>query len=319
MREFVTLRALSATGRIANIPSVLANIGLGSALGLATASPVAQGQLASLGASLALAGVSLYLAGNFLNDWADRDWDAVHRPERALPMAVFAPSFYLLLALGFGLLGLCVAAMVHGACLVVALLIGGCIALYTAFHKRSAWSIIAMGLCRALLPVLGFVGFARFGDLLAMPWGIFTMALAASAIGLFCHIGGLSMSARHESADRPSGWSVWLSRVCYAAAAVWMFVASYQLLSLPLLFCIAGLLPYALWLGHCGTFSRRADRAGVSHLLAGIPFVDWMVLLPFSMTLGMGPEGGRLAAFCLLLPPLAVWAGRLLQRLASAT
>ncbi len=42
----------------------------------------------------------------------------------------------------------------------VALMIGLCIGLYTRVHKHAAWAVIPMGLCRALLPVLGFAGFA---------------------------------------------------------------------------------------------------------------------------------------------------------------
>lgn len=320
MNHSAKLHALAATSRLANIPSVLGNVWLGIALAAASGHWPTGGPWVGRAAALGTAATCLYLAGNFLNDWADRDWDAARRPERALPRALFPAGFYLSVALACGALGLAAAAAVHRRCLAVALLIGLGIVLYTWFHKRSAWAVIAMGGCRALLPVLGFAGFARPAGLLATPGQSAAAVLTACAFGLFCHIAGLSLSARSESMARPPVGALRLARAIFAAAAVSMFLAAWLLLSLPLRFCVLGLLPYGLWVGLCLTFLRHPVSRQVASLLAGIPLVDFIVLLPLALTLGAAPWWSPpLATLCLLVPPVAVGAGWLLQRLAPAT
>lgn len=321
MKRSAKLHALAATARIANIPSVAGNVWLGIALAAVTAggrltdAPFWPAQAVALG----VAAVCLYLAGNFLNDWADRDWDAAHRPERALPQALFPAGFYLLVAALCALAGVGVAAAVGFRCLVVALMIGCCIGFYTRIHKHSAWSVIPMGLCRALLPVLGFVAFARPVDSLVTTRGAAPAAVAACAFGLFCHIAGLSMSARYESMAQPPAVAMRFARALFPAAAASMFLASWLALSFPLRSCVPGLLPYVLWIALCFTVFRQPVTRLIAGLLAGIPLVDWIVLLALSLTPGAG--GGWLAipAISLVLPPLAFLAGRLLQRLAPAT
>lgn len=319
MRPSQQLRALAATARIANIPSVISNVWLGVALGVPATGGLADDPSRGPVATLALAGVGLYLAGNFFNDWADRGWDAERRPERALPRGLFPPGLYLAVALACGLLGVSAAAAVHRGCLMVALLIVTCIVSYTRWHKRSAWAVVPLGMCRALLPGLGFIGFLppdAWGG--AHPPGLGVAAVIASGCGLFLHITGLSLSARHESLagmpDRPISWS----RGLFPVVAIAMGIASFRCLALPFQLCVLGLLPYGLWLGLCLTRWRRPVASHVSNLLAGIPLVDWIVLLP--LALAQGVHGWTaLAAMSLLLPPLAVLLGKLLQRLAPAT
>ena len=318
------LHALAATARLANIPSVVGNVWLGIALGAMVAGKLSQGHALVIAALLGVSGVCLYLAGNFLNDWADRQWDAAHRPERALPQGVIAPGFYRTVARVCGALGLLVAAMIHLRCGLVALLLVLCIVIYTRFHKCAAWSVIPLGLCRALLPVLGFTGVAALN---AVPvagrenqpaWLL--AALAACACGLLLHIAGLSLSARRESlGPSPSDRTMAFGRILFPAAALAMFVASSQCLALPLLPCLLGLLPYGLWITLCLTTFRQPLPVQVANLLAGIPLVDWIVLLPLALTQGATREWTALTSVSLLLPPLACLLGKLLQRLAPAT
>ncbi|MFN6096013.1 MAG: UbiA family prenyltransferase, partial [Verrucomicrobiota bacterium] len=92
--------ALLATIRAPNIPSVACNVFTGILLASITV------PIQTLQAITAIAsGILLYLAGNLLNDWHDRDWDALHRPERALPQKIFQPSSYLTLAIACSLAG----------------------------------------------------------------------------------------------------------------------------------------------------------------------------------------------------------------------
>ena len=318
------LHALCASARIANIPSVAGNVWLGIALAATLRDAWPDGAFWVLAAVLGLAGVSFYLAGCFLNDWADRDWDAAHRPERALPQALLAPGFYLSVALVFGALGICLAAAVHRHSLLVALLIVSCIVLYTRVHKRSAWSVVPLGLCRALLPVLGFVGYAPPGFAPFPAWCAGTAGLsavvAACACGLLLHVAGLSLCARYETMDAPPAGVIGLSRMLFPASAIAMFLATWWLLSFPLLFCVLGLLPYGLWMGlGLASSSRKSVQTHVANLLGAIPLVDLIVLWPLALIGGANRWAPPLPTVCILIPILAFSSGRLLQRLSPAT
>ncbi len=87
-----------------------------------------------------------------------------------------------------------------------------------------------------------------------------------------------------------------------------------------LLMGMVGAAPYLIWTGVCLKFRRRPVSALVSGLLAGIPLVDWMVLLPVFLSLaGDGAGEVPLAIACFAIPPLAFLSALLLQRLAPAT
>jgi len=315
-----TLLALAATSRIANIPSVVSNVWVGIALGASTADWKAEGMLPLAALTLPLSGICLYVAGNFLNDWADRDWDATHRPERALPRGAFSPAFYLWIAIIAGLLGLGIAASVHLSCFLIASGIGIFILLYTRVHKRVAWSVVPMGLCRALLPVLGYFGCVTSGSSPFSPEANPITALAACAAGMFFHIIGLSLSARTESMAGPPSGAMRFARLLFPAAAGCMGFAAWYGASLPLVTCLAGLLPYCLWTALCLTIFRKPVPLHVSSLLAGIPLLDWILLLPVSLAMaGLVPGWTPMGFACLVIPPVAFLAGKLLQRLAPAT
>lgn len=319
MRDTHPLQALAATARIANIPSVVGNICLGMALAAVMGDASDHGFAWWVAAALGVSGVCLYLAGNFLNDWADREWDAAHRPERALPRGLFSPAIYLFVAITCGVSGLSIAAIVNTRCVIVASMIVLCIVLYTWIHKRSAWSVVPMGLCRALLPVLGFSGYFRVADMLGTSSGNGIAVLSACATGLFCYIAGLSLHARYESMARPPLGVMRFARVLFPITAGAMFLAAWLLVSCPLVLCMIGLLPYIGWLAHCLGFFRKPLHAQVGKLLAGIPLVDGMVMLPLSLSLGGAGCVTALAIFCMVVPVLAFFAGLLLQRLALAT
>jgi 4-hydroxybenzoate polyprenyltransferase len=301
------IRALLATARVANVPSVVSNVFLGGVIGVFASD--AAFVVLSLREVLApcLAGVLLYVAGNFLNDWADRDWDARRRPERALPRGMFRPLHYALAAALLGIAGVAVAGWARPACGVVAAGIAVFIVIYTIWHKRGAWSVIPMGLCRALLPVMGCMAFFPYIDRV---W--------PAATGIFCYIAGLSLSARHESMAAPPRGSGVVSRGLLLAAALllaWQtrdFFVSRWL-------AVAGAVPYLAWTSFCLRFRRRSVPALVSGLLAGIPLVDWIVLLPAGLGIGGALSGDPLGIVCVAAPPVAMALALLLQRVAPAT
>ena len=312
------LQALAASARLANVPSVVSNVWLGCVLAYAGSPGVPSGPFSGRAGLLVMAGVSLYLAGNFLNDWADRAWDAVHRPERALPQKMFPAGVYLVVATGCGALALGAAARVNEWALSVVPLIGLCILLYTWAHKRTAWAIIPMALCRALLPALGWLGCIRPAGGPPPGWATVIVLIPILA-GQFCYIAGLSLSARNESQPMSTGGITRSVLVLFPLAAAWMFAESHLICVLPLGFCLLGLAPYCLWNTLSLTVYRQPVSCQVASLLAGIPLVDWIVLLPVALELWVMGYPQPLPVLCLAMPPCAVLAGKLLQRLAPAT
>ena len=306
------LHALLATARVANVPSVVSNVWVGVVLGtLAAVSSGSQTLDAPwmLVVLLGVAGVLLYVGGNFLNDWKDRRWDAQHRPERALPRGLFPPPWYLAVAVCLLAGGAGLAWAASGRSGLVAAGIVFSITIYTLWHKRSAWAVVPMGMCRALLPVMGFLAIHPYIDHV---WPV--------ACALFCYIMGLSLSARYESMIEPPRRVAVVGRGLLLLAVVLVAIGNRGLF-LDRLPSVYGALPYLVWTGYCLRFWRKPVSKLVTGLLAGIPLLDWMVLLPVALTLmNHSREGlGAVAVASLLGPPLAFICAIILQRLAPAT
>ncbi|MFK7850094.1 MAG: UbiA family prenyltransferase [Akkermansiaceae bacterium] len=296
--------ALLATARIANVPSVLSNLGVGVFLGwVSSESDFAWPWL------LSVAAVMFYVGGNFLNDWADCEWDRENRPERALPRGMFPKGFYLAKALGSFIGGLALTIPYGVGALGVAVVLVVLICLYTKIHKLTPFSVIPMGLCRACLPVLGFLGVRD---------DIAPQVLYPSA-ALLIYIIALSVSARWESKGDIPPEKKLLARGALIASG--LVAAALPLLTNPVLGWI-GLVPFAVWLWLSLTKYRSPVPAHVSALLAGIPLIDWIALLPVALMLYghdrvMAGEPAFLMA--VFLPPVSFVAGRALQRVAPAT
>ncbi len=299
--------ALLSTARVANVPSVVSNVILGIVLGILQSDSGAVVIALDRVAMLLVASVLLYVGGNFLNDWADRKWDGSHRPERALPRGLFSARTYLTIAIAAGLIGTALATLAGFRSGIVAAAIVGCIVLYTFFHKRSAWAVIPMGLCRALLPVMGSMMFFPYLD------GIWPVSLA-----LLCYIMGLSLSARYESLATPPKRIGMLARALLLAAAVFVTLGLRDFYP-DRWSVLAGALPYLLWTSYCLRYRRQPVPMLVSGLLAGIPLVDWMALLPLALSVTGVLSLDPLGIVCFIIPPMAFISALLLQKLAPAT
>ncbi len=310
------LRALAATARVANIPSVISNTFLGVAVAY-----VYNGRFTSSAdlIPIFLCPILLYIAGNFWNDWSDQDWDRNHRPERALPSGIFKPITYLLTVCLLVIAGLACALALGAVTFGIATAITISIFVYTWFHKKTPWAVIPMGLCRGFLPILGFSAFASYWQPSSLFGSVTTSLLlvSISAVSLFCYILGLSLSARTESLAQPSKAYLILSRLLFLPAPTLpILLASFIAIISPSLFLI-GILPYTVWVLLCLTKFRTPVPKHVSNLLAGIPFIDWIILLPIGIA---GIQWSNpFGYFCILIPPLAVISGKALQRYAPAT
>lgn len=107
-------------------------------------------------AGLAAASVALYWAGMALNDWADREIDAVERPERPLPSGRIRPATALAVACGCTGAGLGLAALSGGRrALAVAVPLAASVWAYDLVLKNTPAGPLAMSAARGLDLLLG--------------------------------------------------------------------------------------------------------------------------------------------------------------------
>jgi 4-hydroxybenzoate polyprenyltransferase len=112
---------------------------------------------------LMLASVCLYAGGVVLNDYFDRDIDAVERPERPIPSGRIHERVALQLGVSLLVSGCILASGAGLMSLLVAVLLAGCIVLYDSKGKRIEYvGSVNMGACRFLNVVLGASGAASF-------------------------------------------------------------------------------------------------------------------------------------------------------------
>ncbi|ANJ28328.1 SCO3242 family prenyltransferase [Agromyces aureus] len=128
----------------------------------AAGAQVAAGGFDRRGWMLPLASVAIYSGGMALNDWADRDLDAVERPERPIPSGRISPRRALAVAAGLGAVGLALAAAGGGRRgLAVAAPLVASVALYDLVAKPTTAGPLAMAACRGLDVLLGAGGSPR--------------------------------------------------------------------------------------------------------------------------------------------------------------
>ncbi len=298
------IHALLSTARMANVPSVVSNLGVGVFL-----ASMADGSDFAWPWLLTLAAILFYVAGNFANDWADREWDRANRPERALPRGMFSAKSYLGVTVLFFLTGLVISAFHGWMAFLVASVLVFLILLYTKVHKSAPWSVIPMGLCRACLPLLGFVAVGR---------GISGTAFFPAG-ALLLYIIGLSLSARWEARGDLPVKQKWQARGLLIGAG--LIAAIVPVLTSPA-YGWVGLVPFGIWLALSVTKFQSPVPIHVSALLAGIPLIDWILLLPMALSLSdlmWLRTSDPMFITAVVLPPSAFVAGRLLQRIAPAT
>ncbi|MFF2269615.1 SCO3242 family prenyltransferase [Cellulosimicrobium cellulans] len=137
-------------------------------------------------ALLPLASACLYAGGMALNDYADRDLDAVERPERPIPSGRISEARALQVAVGLTAAGVGLAAAGGGArALAVAVPLAASVWTYDTVAKEHAVGPVVMAACRGLDVLLG----AGVGHLRA--------ALPAAA-GMAVHTAGVTFVSRGE-------------------------------------------------------------------------------------------------------------------------
>ncbi|MFD4197657.1 SCO3242 family prenyltransferase, partial [Amycolatopsis thermoflava] len=144
--------------------------------------------------ALPLASVAIYWSGMALNDWADRELDAVERPERPIPSGRVSPRRALGVAAGLTGAGLGLAAVAGGRdALKVAAPLAAAVWAYDTVLKKTPLAPAAMALCRSLDVLLGA---GRSGA---------AKALVPAAVLGGHTLGVTALSAGEVKGDSPAG------------------------------------------------------------------------------------------------------------------
>jgi 4-hydroxybenzoate polyprenyltransferase len=259
------LRVALQLGRISNLPTVWTNTLAGVVL--------AGGATGDARVPWLMLALSLcYVAGMFLNDAFDREFDARHRPERPIPAGkvsattVFGAGFGMLAA-GVALLAWVGYGFPEGTGwrpAAAGLVLGATIVFYDWHHKENPLSPIVMGLCRVLVYVAAAYAFA-----IDPPQRVFAMAIL-----LLCYLIGLTYVAKQEHLERVANlWPL----AFLAVPLLWGLQASLTDA------IVAGIgLLFLLWVLYALSFLRRRRPGDVPRavggLLAGICLWDALVM-----------------------------------------
>lgn len=305
------IQGLAATLRLPNVPSVWSN----TLTGVIFATLI-QGQGENTATPLVLLAIlsatCLYFSGNLFNDWADLEWDREHRPERALPTGAFLPSQYLALGILMTLLGLTFAAFTSLTAMLVSATLVFFIILYTWGHKRTAWGVVPMALCRASLPILGFCACAN-------NWQQSHWIFLSSAI-LFSYFTMLSLRARTESHPSSSASMSLLTGAGFLLPLLLVIGTPHAPITYTggIIAISLSSLPYVVWTLMALTIFRKPIAGQISALLAGIPLLDALFLMPY-LLLGHVITDHSMPYWLIVAWGPAFVAGRLLQRFIPAT
>lgn len=271
------LRAWLELTRGANLPTVWSNVLIGFLVAVAFGATMNASTAPALGALL-LGASLLYTGGMFLNDACDVEWDRVHRPGRPIPSGRLSPrsvriAAALALAAGAALL---VGVSSSGPALAVLGILLVAILAYSRWHKGNALAPALMGLCRAALPLVGYLAFAPECDGCAQESERLVLAHAA-ALGLYT--ASISLLARHEATGgkppRAVGALAGLALLTVPASLLGVGSVNWP----PLLVWTAG-----LGFGLAWTRARVADLGHrVAVRIAGLALLDyqaWLVIRP---------------------------------------
>lgn len=270
-------------GRVSNLPTVWTNVLVGLSLAPGVLSPWAE----SVPLVAGLIAVSLlYLAGMFLNDAFDAEWDNIHGQDRPIVRGEVAVGEVVAFSLAFIVVALvlvafCAAGGQRAIALVCACALVAAIVSYDALHKRWPHSAWIMGSCRMLV-------YLTAASLVASPGSLVLLA----GVSLTAYIAGITYLARAEHLNHVH--SLWplallLMPTVFALYAIvihplngWALVTCGVALAW-VLFGIRCLLPGQ---------QRQIPRA-IGTLLAGLCLIDASLL----MIVGH-PLAGGLAVLC---------------------
>lgn len=260
-------------------------------------------------ALLPVASISLYWAGMALNDWADRELDAVERPERPIPSGRVPPQTALALAAGLTATGVGLAAVAGGPpAAAVAALLAGAVWAYDLSAKSGAASTAVMASTRGLDVLLG----AAAGGAPAL-----RSALAPAAL-LAAHTAGVTALSRGEVHGTSSSTARGAVAVTAGVSALVPFLAVTRPSApgragwLAVGAAVAGAAAYASSVGRA-QLAAVSDPGAVTTREATVAGIRGMVPLQAGLVAAAGEVRGALALGAVS------WAARSAMRRGSPT
>lgn len=322
------LKALLATARIANVPSVVSNVLTGWVLGYLINGLNENSCFGSPVWLAILAGCCLYIGGNFLNDWSDAEWDRKCRPERAIPSGIFSRRLYLGISLLLITVGLVSSILSSMTMSIIYGLIAMFVVSYTLLHKKYGASIWLMGACRA---GLYFLGMAVWSDTFKLQYyrhdGVFLLMnilMSFPMIGMLLYIAGISLLARYEAGGKVGSGTKLVAALLLLApvmthTCLWVSSDAAFNQSSRNMLILLGAVVFVSWILMAILRSCNVAKK-VSFLLAGIALVDsvflWCGFIYFE---GEVYHFYPLIDIQLLYPLVAFFSALLLQKIAPAT
>ena len=251
-------RTLLDLGRVSNLPTVWSNCLAGWLLGGAGSGWRFM--------ALCLGATCLYVAGMFLNDAFDIEFDREFRRERPIPSGRITLDE--VWRWGFGWLGagtviLVLLGQTTGALTAILLL---CIVLYDAIHKHVGLSPLLMATCRFFLYLVAASAAGRGVTGLAV-WSAFALA---------AYVVGLSYLARQESTR--GALNSWPCSLLVAPIVLALLVNVNEYRHPALLLCAM----LGLWIVRCVRHAFMVSEPNIGRavggLLAGIVLVDLLAV-----------------------------------------
>lgn len=272
------LRPLAESARVSNLPTVWTNVLVGFSLAHPEHSITDDipRMLAMFGsASL------FYVGGMWFNDAVDAQWDRAHGKDRPIPAnrvsrtAVFKAA---MIALAAGVMTAIQVKFSAREVWLVSGLLFTTIVLYNVLHKRSAWCVLLMGACRALVyPFAAAIALAGFAVAPSFPQGLtgpYELTWPAS-VALFTYTALLTLAARREDIAGASTGGLW----------AWLMPMPYFFVAIEfrperLLWTVFTAAAFFGWTLMCARRAREgAIPQAVSGWLAGICLADATLLM----------------------------------------
>jgi hypothetical protein len=249
-------------GRVSNLPTIWTNVLAGTVL--------VKPEFDEFYMMLSAIAISLlYIAGMFLNDVFDLEWDRKHQPGRPLPAGQAEVREVVWLSVAFIALALVLLALAAGNQVIPALcsatVLISLIMLYDWKHKQWAFSPWLMGGCRLLVYLTAAIAVA----------GKLNEQVLIAGLCLLGYIAGITYVARLEHLNALN--SLWPVMLLFIPAAfafylnpgdVWNWLLT-ALLLLWLMRAIRRLMPG----------KQRHVPQAVGALLAGIALIDTAILI----------------------------------------
>lgn len=252
-----SIRTHLSLARVSNLPTTWSNVLCAFLLAGGFYWPAFVGAIVSI--SL------FYVAGMYLNDWRDADYDRRHRPERPVPAGAISRKAVFLCAAIYFVVALAISIGMQAASLWWTLALIACITLYDLDHKNNVMSPWIMAGCRALI----------------YPWAasfsgqVFAPELWIACAAAYIYTLGLTYTAR--GAGKSGRLKIILLACLFAPAVLWGGQLSENALFIKFL----ALAVFLAWTGYCisGWCSKSTSREpSIGKLIAGFCFVDLLAI-----------------------------------------